>query len=327
MEIAMLFPGQGSQYIGMGKDLFENYQEARLVFEEASDLLGMNIKSLCFNEHDLLTKTSYAQPAIVTVSLAAYQAFMSEFGIKPVIFAGHSLGEYSALITSGTLKLEDGLKLVKLRGELMQRASEDSDGRMISISHSKLDDLRGICDSLKNEGYFAVISCYNSINQYTISGEKKAIDKVIQSLQHFNIKYTTLKVSGAFHSLLMQEAANKLTKTIKAIDFGSGCNVISNLEGLPYFCPEDVKRGLILQITHPVQWWNTMKYIREKHIIKAIEMGPRAVLKNLWNQLNGPNHAISITNSNDMNRAKKWLDDIERNKDESFKAVLSSTVL
>ncbi|PGK39671.1 malonyl CoA-acyl carrier protein transacylase [Bacillus anthracis] len=327
MNFAMLFPGQGSHYTGMGKDLFENYPEARLVFEEASDLLGMNIKSICFNENDLLTKTSYAQPAIVTVSLAAYQAFMSEIGVKPTIFAGHSLGEYSALITSGTLKLGEGLKLVKLRGALMQRVSENSDGRMISVSHSKLDDLKWICNSLKDEGLFAVISCYNSTSQYTISGEREAIDKVIQSLSHFNIKYTTLKVSGAFHSLLMQEVANKITRTIQEINFGSGLDVISNLDGLPYSCPEDVKRGLILQITHPVQWWDTMKYIKGDNITKAIEIGPKAVLKNLWNQLNGQNHAISITNSNDIHRSRKWIKDIGRNKDEVYTTVLSSTVV
>lgn len=305
MDIALLFPGQGSQYIGMGKSLFQDFTVVHQVFEEASDVLKRDMKKLCFNEGHELSKTVNAQPAILTVSQATFRVYMQEIGIPPRIAAGHSLGEYSALACNGTLSFSEALRLVKRRGEWMQRASEQEAGGMISVFHTDLRQLEQICDEVFAEGYPMSVACYNEHRQLVISGSRQGIASVTQKLDALGIRYSDLNISAAFHSPLMQEAANHLAPEIRNTPFCHGSwPVISNVDGLPYTRESEMKNALILQMTRPVRWLETMDYMDRMGIDVAVELGPKTVLRNLIKGFQSRIDAWSLGTSRDLTELK-----------------------
>lgn len=282
-KIAFLFPGQGAQYIGMGKSLCENFPVAGQIFDEANEALNFDLKKLCFDgDMTELTKTENTQPAILTASYAAFRVYMQEVGITPEYTAGHSLGELSALCCAGAIKFTDAVKLVRQRGRFMQNAVAEGLGSMAAVSGIHLDTIETECSRVSGSGNIVVISNYNSAEQIVISGNLKAVNDAGEALKALGARVVYLKVSAPFHSPLMQPAADKFKETLKNCTFNHiQWPVISNVTSEPYPGKERIIDYLTQQITSPVRWQSTIEYMYKSGINTAIEMGPKAVLKNL----------------------------------------------
>jgi malonyl CoA-acyl carrier protein transacylase len=282
-KLALLFPGQGSQHIGMGKDLCKYFPVANRTFEEASDILHLDLKWLC-DEGDIreLTKTENAQPALLTLSAAKYRVYQQELGVTPFLGAGHSLGEYSALTCSNAISFADAVKLVKIRGTLMQEAAQNGAGGMMAVARLGKEIIEEECKKCSNQHQQVVIANYNSPNQLVISGHQEALLKVSKILTDKGGQVLPLNVSAAFHSPLMQKSAELFEKELVKIKFRKpGWPVIANVNALPYQESADIPGLLTKQITHPIQWEATMEYMKRQGIDVAIEFGPKHVLKNL----------------------------------------------
>ena len=282
-KLALLFPGQGSQHIGMGKDLCKYFPVANRTFEEAGDLLHQDLKSLC-DEGDIkaLTKTENAQPALLTLSIAKYRIYHQELGIIPFLGAGHSLGEYSALTCSNAISFADAVKLIKIRGTLMQEAAKNGAGGMMAVSRLGREIIEEECKKWSNSHQQVVIANYNSTNQLVISGHQEALIKASSGLTEKGGQVLPLNVSAAFHSPLMQQSAELFEKELNKIKFRKPeWPVIANVNALPYQDSAGIPKLLTKQITHPIQWEASMEYMKRQGIDVAIEMGPKHVLKNL----------------------------------------------
>jgi [acyl-carrier-protein] S-malonyltransferase len=282
-KIGLLFPGQGSQYVSMGEYFYNNFNSAKIIFEEANDALGFNLKDLCFHGSiEEITKTENTQPAILTVSAAIYKVYLEEIGIEPLYLAGHSIGEISAITCSEGIKFSDALKMVRKRGEIMQEALPPDTGIMYSINGLNKDVIEKECRKVSNVKEVVVISNYNSPEQIVISGHKEAVNKVCKNLSGSGAVLIPLKVSSAFHSPLMHLASEKFSLELEKYTFYKmKYPVISNVDALPYTNPEDIKKKLSIQIEKPVRWSESMDFIHKQGIDTVIEIGPKTTLKNL----------------------------------------------
>lgn len=280
---AFLFPGQGSQYVGMGKSLCENFKEASEVFEEASDSLSEDVKKLCFESGlDVLTLTTNAQPAILTVSTAMFRICKKEFDIEPDILAGHSLGEISALTCGGVIKFADAVKIARKRGSFMQQAVKPGEGIMAAIQIRDIEKVKQICEKFSSGNEIVSISNYNSGIQTVISGTKAAVEKAMDAFNKEGIKSTQLNVSAPFHCPIMQSAADLLAEELNNYTFSDPeYTVLSNVTAKPYGGKETVIENLTAQLTHPVQWTESMMYLKKAMIRYGIEVGPKDILKNM----------------------------------------------
>ncbi|MCX7920712.1 MAG: ACP S-malonyltransferase [Clostridia bacterium] len=282
-KIALLFPGQGSQYVGMGKALDENFSIARQTFEEANDILQFDLQKLCF-EGDIeeLTKTENTQPALLAASVAAFRVYMKEYDLKPSFMAGHSLGEFSALTCAGAIEFKDALRIVRQRGIFMQQAVALGTGSMAAVSSLDKSVIEYECRKFSEDGQVVVVSNYNSPAQTVISGHKNAVQTVSDKLAALGGRVIPLKVSAPFHSPLMKPAAEKLAVEMNKYKFNEPlCPVISNVSALPYEGSGQIVESLAAQITAPVRWQESVEYIQNQGVDIAIEMGPQTVLKNL----------------------------------------------
>lgn len=275
---AYLFPGQGAQFVGMGKDLYDNYPLAKEMFEKANDILGFRITDLMFAGTDEdLRQTRVTQPAIFlhSVILAATQP-----DFKPDMVAGHSLGEFSALVANKALTFEDGLRLVYARAMAMQKACEAEPSTMAAILG--LDDSK-VEEVLSTINEVVVPANYNSPGQLVISGSFKGIDIACEALKAAGAKRALpLKVGGAFHSPLMEPARIELAAAIEATIVSEPiCPVYQNVDAMPYSNPEQIKANLILQLTSPVRWTQMVQHMVADGGITFIEVGPGSVLQGL----------------------------------------------
>lgn len=308
-KIVLLFPGQGSQYVGMGKALCESFSEARELFEEANDALGFDLKKLCF-EGDIqeLTKTENTQPAILTASMAAFRVYMKEIGIEPAHTAGHSLGEFSALCCSGAIKFADTVKIVRQRGKFMQQAVAVGVGAMAAISGVSQSTIEEECSNVSKNGKLVVVSNYNSPEQIVISGYLEAVEEAGAKLKALGARVIPLKVSAPFHSPLMQPAADMLNDELcKYSYFDLNYPVLSNVTALPYQGKESIIENLTKQIVQPVRWQASMQYLQNEEVDLAIELGPQTVLRNLMKKNTPQIKTYSYDNDEDMQAVKRKL--------------------
>ncbi len=277
---AYLFPGQGAQFVGMAKDLYENSALAREMFTKANTILGFKITDIMFEGTDEdLRQTKVTQPSIFLHSVILAKVMGDDF--KPEMAAGHSLGEFSALVAIKALSFEDGLKLVAKRASAMQKACETQPSAMAAVIGMEDADVERIVDMINHE--VVVTANYNCPGQLVISGSVKGIDLACQKLTEAGAKKTVvLNVGGAFHSPLMQPAAEELANAINAVKFSKGtCPVYQNVTGQSVTDPEIIKKNLIAQLTSPVRWTQTVKNMIASGATKFIEVGPGTVLQGL----------------------------------------------
>lgn len=276
---AYVFPGQGAQYVGMGKDLYERSEEARVLFEKANDILGFNITAIMFDGTDEdLKQTRVTQPAIFLHSVILAKVLGDDF--KPDMVAGHSLGEFSALVSAGGLSFDDGLRLVAARANAMQKACEIQPSTMAAILG--LDDftVEDVCQRLTD---IVVPANYNCPGQLVISGTIAGVDAACEKLLEAGAKRALkLNVGGAFHSPLMEAARVELEAAIVKTEIKQPvCPVYQNIDAKPYTEPDKIKHNLIAQLTGPVRWTQTMKHMIEDGATSFTEVGPGSVLQGL----------------------------------------------
>ena len=276
---AYVFPGQGAQFVGMGKDFYENSPVAKELFEKANEILGFRITDLMFSGTDEdLRQTKVTQHAIFLHSVILAKVLGNDF--KPEMVAGHSLGEFSALVANGALSFEDGLVLVSKRAMAMQKACEKEPSTMAAILGLSDEVVEQVCSELDE---VVVPANYNSPGQLVISGSIKGIELACEKLKTAGAKRALpLKVGGAFHSPLMEPARIELAQAIESTKFSTPiCPVYQNVDAKPYTNPEDIKKNLILQLTSPVRWTQIMKNMIADGAKSFTELGPGNVLQGL----------------------------------------------
>jgi len=276
---AYVFPGQGAQFVGMGKDLYENSPLAKEMFEKANEILGFRITDLMFSGTDEdLRQTKVTQPAIFLHSVILSKVLGADF--KPEMVAGHSLGEFSALVSAGALSFEDGLKLVSARAQAMQKACEKEPSTMAAVLGLEDEKIEEICKAIDE---VVVPANYNSPGQLVISGSIKGIEIACQKLTEAGAKRALkLAVGGAFHSPLMEPARQELEAAINKTSFNKPiCPIYQNVDANPTSDPETIKKNLIAQLTAPVRWTQTVKNMLANGANNFVELGPGNVLQGL----------------------------------------------
>lgn len=282
--IAFLFPGQGSQYVGMGMDFCSEFPLAKETFEEASDSVGLNLQSLCFeSEPEKLALTANAQPAILTTSIAILRVLKNETNIKPDYVAGHSLGEYTALVANGCLKLSDAVYVVRKRGEFMQDAVPVGVGGMAAILGLTSEEVNEICEKVSDDSGIVSPANFNSPSQTVISGNREYVEKASDMAKEIGAKRAIpLDVSAPFHCELMEPAALRLKEVLNKIDFNRfECPLVTNVEAESNEDESLVSELLVKQVTSPVRWTETANYLKDQGVSKLIEIGPSNVLTGL----------------------------------------------
>ena len=288
VKIAFLFPGQGSQYVGMGKSFYDSDPEARAIFDDASDALGKDMADLCFNgPADELTLTENTQPAILIHSIIALKT-LRENGINAVLSAGHSLGEYSALVSAGSIRFLDAVKLVRKRGCFMQEAVPVNVGAMAAIIGLPVDKVREICDRVGSGDSVVQPANLNSPEQTVVAGHKEAVEQVSLSAREAGAKKAVLlPVSAPFHCSLMKPAEIKLRVELEKTEFlDLSCPVITNTGASANTEGSLAREALARQVCSPVRWVETMQCIVSQGIRAVVEVGPKKALSGLLRRFN-----------------------------------------
>ena len=300
---AFIFPGQGSQYIGMGKEFHENFPVARQVFEEADDALHFPISALCFKgPPDQLKLTENTQPAILATSVAALRVLQTEDGITPQLAAGHSLGEYSALVASGAFDFSDAIQIVRLRGRFMQEAVPVGEGTMAAVLGMDRDQIEKLCEEV-SQGEVISPANFNCPGQIVVAGHTKAVHRAVDKAEEMGKKAVLLPVSAPFHSPLMKPAGSRLEKELEKITVGDlNIPVVTNVEAEINVSKARVKGLLVTQVFHPVRWEESMQRMVREGIERVIEIGPGKVLSGLMRRIDS---GVETKNLEDIQTLKK----------------------
>jgi [acyl-carrier-protein] S-malonyltransferase len=307
-KIGLIFAGQGAQYVGMGKDLFENIPASKEVFQIADRELGYAISEICFNgsEEDI-NKTENTQPAVLTVSIAALKALEAK-GIKADVVAGLSLGEYSALVCSNAIEFEDAVKLVRKRGKFMQEAVPEGIGGMAAILGLDRNKISQVCEEVREKGMVSIAN-YNCPGQIVIAGEKKALKLACKKVEELGAKRVIeLSVSGPFHTKLLKPAADKLFEELKEIQLKEmTIPVITNVTADYIGKKEDIKNLLKEQVMSSVFWEDTINRMLEDGVDTFIEIGPGKALSGFVKKINRKIKTYNVEDINSLNKTIEGL--------------------
>lgn len=301
IRAAYLFPGQGAQYVGMGKDLYETYSEARSVFDRVNQIIGFDLKKICFEgPQEKLTQTRYAQPAIFVASMAALAVFESlkeRPMFNPVAAAGLSLGEATALVAAGAMDFENGTRFVRDRGLFMDEASEEMPGTMAAILGLELDPVEDICRATGAE-----IGNLNAPGQIVISGPHEAVAKAMKAAQDAGaMRVVPLEVGGAFHSSCMDQASKKIALALEKVEIHTPkLMMFSNLTARDERDPARIKENLVQQMNHRTLWEKSMREILSQGVRDFLEIGPGRVLKGLMKRIDPHARVISLGTAEDF---------------------------
>lgn len=292
-KVAFIFPGQGAQSVGMGKDLYENFEAAKKVFDTANEILGKDIKTLCFEgPEENLKQTVNTQPCIVTMSIAALEAFKSQLNITPNFTAGHSLGEYCAMYASGVMDLETTLKAIQKRADLMGAVKG---GTMAAVLNAPAGSVEKVLKEASDVGYVDVAN-YNSPAQIVITGDEKAVAKAGELLSAAGAKRVVpLAVSGAFHSKFMEESGHKFAEFVSKLDLdNTAIPVVTNVDASETIAAADFKDKMPRQIYSSVHWTQTIENMISNGVDTFVEIGPGKVLAGLNKKINAEVKTFNI---------------------------------
>lgn len=282
-KVALIFPGQGSQKVGMGQDVAARFPEAQAVFDTADKVLGMPMQELIFagSEEDL-RRTENTQPAILIASIALLRAFLSK-PLEVHFVAGHSLGEYSALVAAGAIAFEDAVRLVRMRGQWMEEAVPAGQGSMAAVLGAEREELGQLCAKITGEGYLVQLANLNCPGQIVVSGTRQGVEQVVQRAKEIGAKRVLpLNVSGPFHSSLMQPAAEKLAAPLEEVNISAAqIPVVANVSASVVQQPDEIRQSLIRQVASPVLWEDSVRLMIEQGVDTFVEIGPGNVLSGL----------------------------------------------
>jgi [acyl-carrier-protein] S-malonyltransferase len=307
-EMAFIFPGQGSQYAGMGKDLAANFDAAKQVFEEADEALSFSISRLCFEgpEEDLQL-TENTQPAILATSIAAFRVLQSQGFSSPSFVAGHSLGEYSALVTAGAISLSDAVRTVRARGRYMQEAVPVGTGAMAAVLGGDRAAIEAICDQA-SQGQICSVANINSPGQVVIAGNTEAVDRAMELLKGVAKRVIKLNVSAPFHCVLMKPAQDLLAFELEQLAFSEPTTpVVTNVDAAVTTAPGELRNALFRQVSAPVRWVESMELLIQQGVGNFVEVGPGKVLSGLMRQINRDVNCVNVEDAASLEAARAKL--------------------
>ncbi|GAB6988868.1 ACP S-malonyltransferase [Paenibacillus pini] len=302
-KVAFIFPGQGAQSVGMGKDLYDEVPVARHIFDTADQVLDLPLTSIIFEGPESeLKKTNNTQPALLTTSIAVLRA-LADQGIKPDYVTGHSLGEYSALVAAGVLSFEDAVAIVRARGDFMEQAVPGGLGAMAAVLGAERESLAALCRTITEEGSLVELANINCPGQIVVSGTREGVAAVSERVKEAGGKRAiALEVSGPFHSSLMKEAAERLAEKMQSVTFNEPeCQVVANVTARPVSETSAFRDLLVEQVYSPVLWEDTVAFLLAEGVDTFVEIGPGSVLTGLVKKMDKTVKLINVGNLEQLN--------------------------